>query len=195
GYISADRINSNTITGDMIASETVTANNIAGNTITGSEIAGNTITGAEISGTAIDGMVITGATIRTDDSGQRVVMDSVDGLVGYDASETKVTQVGTDGQLAAVGATLKSVDSSERVEFTSSGFKGYSGAWNVRESFTRSGRMVSLSTENRNVDGPVWAVFQQWNRDTNVYNPAIAYFDPVNRENNNSWVFSDSDGI
>lgn len=61
---------------------------------------------AQLHADSINGKTITGATLRTAASGQRVQIDSTNGLVGYNSAGTILTQVGTDGILRAVNAIL-----------------------------------------------------------------------------------------
>lgn len=97
---------------------------IAPNTLVASDVlVQGTVTAALIKGDAIDGKTITGATVRTSASGQRVEMDSTNGLRGINAAGTVKTKVGTDGTLTAVDASLtgslRTVDSGTGVELVS----------------------------------------------------------------------------
>ncbi len=79
------------------------------------------IPGSRLAADAIDGKTITGATFRTAASGQRLELTSAAGLRGFAADGTTVkTQVGTDGKLSAVDATitgtLRTGASGQRVE-------------------------------------------------------------------------------
>lgn len=74
----------------------------------------------------IAGNTITGATFRTAAAGQRVQIDSADGLRGIDATETVRTRVGTDGRLYAEQATISGTltaggSSGQRVVITETG--------------------------------------------------------------------------
>jgi hypothetical protein len=58
-----------------------------------------TVIADQVTAGAIDGMTITGATLRTAASGQRVEINSTDGLKGIAADSMIATQVDTDGML------------------------------------------------------------------------------------------------
>lgn len=71
------------------------------------QIPAGAILGSKLAADAIDGRTITGSTLRTAASGQRVQIDSTNGLVGYNAAGQAVTQVrNTDGALIATNALI-----------------------------------------------------------------------------------------
>lgn len=80
---------------------------LAAASITADLIAAGAIGAGAIAADAIDGKTITGATFRTAAAGQRVQIDSANGLIGYDSAGDPVTQIRTsDGALVATGATV-----------------------------------------------------------------------------------------
>lgn len=116
--ITATQIAASTITTTQIAANTIVAGDIAAGTITGTEIAAGTITASKLNVTTLDaitadmgtltagiisGVVITGSTIKTADSGARVVMD-ITGLTAYDAAEIASVVIPVTGPASFRGA-------------------------------------------------------------------------------------------
>lgn len=86
--------------------EEINAGVITVGLMSGSRIEAGTITGTILSGDAIDGKVITGATLRTAASGQRLELNSISGLRGWDSSLNRNLQITTAGIITAKSATL-----------------------------------------------------------------------------------------
>lgn len=88
----------------------VTSADIATNAVKADMIDANAVTAAAVAADAIDGMTITGAILRTAASGQRVQIDSTDGLVGYNAAGEALTSVSpSTGALTAQSASIEGV--------------------------------------------------------------------------------------
>lgn len=81
------------ITARALAAGAVEADKIAANAVTADSIRAGAITGTKIAADAIDGKTITGATVRTAETGARVVLDAL-GLDVYDDDNTLVATYG-----------------------------------------------------------------------------------------------------
>jgi len=90
---------------DHIAASAITADKIAANTITADKMNVSQLSAIAADMGTITAGVVTGATIRTAASGAQVVMDSTDGLRGFNSSGTMTFQLDVDGsgQLGATG--------------------------------------------------------------------------------------------
>lgn len=71
------------ITAGKLAVNAVIAGNIAANAVTSGTIAAGAITTDKLDANAINGIVITGSTLRTDDTGPRIVMRPGTSSIGY----------------------------------------------------------------------------------------------------------------
>ena len=85
--ITGDNIQADAITAVKIAAGSIETDKLAAEAVTAEKIEANTITGNEIAADALDAHTITGATIRTAESGARVILNSTDGIKGINASE------------------------------------------------------------------------------------------------------------
>lgn len=108
------------------------------------DIAVGAVTAETIEATAIDGMVITGATFRTAPSGQRVVIDSANGLRNFDASGNLVSQFfGSAITLVGgtfTGSTFQTATSGQRMVIDgTNGIRGFDGSGNLWCQFPVSG--------------------------------------------------------
>jgi hypothetical protein len=71
------------------------ADRIGADTITTFHLAADSVTTEQLAAGAIDGILITGAVIRTAATGERLELNSLDGLVGYDSAENE--RISLDG--------------------------------------------------------------------------------------------------
>lgn len=85
------------IVGDHIAAATIVGDHIAANTITAGKLSVSELSAIAADLGTITAGTVTGATIRTAASGQRVVLDSVDGIQAYNSSGVQTVSLDLDG--------------------------------------------------------------------------------------------------
>ncbi|MFH9227661.1 hypothetical protein [Streptomyces lydicus] len=92
--VTTEKLNALAVTADKIAVNAVTAAKIAAGSIDATHIKAGAITADKLDANAINGKVVTGATVRTADSGRRIVLnpssDSQPALEIYSGSSSEV---------------------------------------------------------------------------------------------------------
>ena len=138
GAVIAEKIAADAVTTDKLVAGAVTAIKIASGTITANEIAAGTITAGKLNISVLSAIsanlgevtsgTITGLLIRTATSGQRVEIDSINGIQIFDSSDVLTANFNgsnlaiTGGTIMGgniIGSTLRTAVTGERVEIDS----------------------------------------------------------------------------